>query len=145
MKTYFKEWYAARPLYYVWQNMRQRCSNKNRKDYHRYGGRGIRVCDRWEKYENFKEDMLCSYKEGHQLDRVDNDKEYSLENCRWATLRQQNTNKSTNRIIVRNGLTNTLTGWARFSNTHKNTIGERLKAGWSVNRAITYKPLTKTI
>lgn len=70
------------PLYKIWKTMRQRCNNPNNKKYHRYGGRGIRVCDRWDEFPNFLEDMGPSWKDGLTLDRRDNNSNYEPSNCR---------------------------------------------------------------
>lgn len=79
------------PLYQVWNSMKTRCYNKKNKRYSCYGGRGIKVCDRWlESFENFYSDMLEGYEKGLQLDRIDNDGDYEPNNCRWVTA-QQNT------------------------------------------------------
>lgn len=73
------------PEYTIWLNMKQRCSNPNKWDYPYYGGRGLTVCDRWlESVVNFVEDMGRRPSKNHQLDRIDNDKGYSLDNCRWV-------------------------------------------------------------
>lgn len=69
----------------VWSGMKQRCRNPRSKAYHRYGGRGIRVCDRWESFGLFYADMAVTYQEGLQLDRQNNDGPYSPDNCRWVT------------------------------------------------------------
>jgi len=78
--------------YRAWQNMLERCNNEEHKNYSRYGGRGIKVCERWGKFENFLEDMGEAPEE-LTIDRVDNDKGYSKANCRWATRAQQLQNR----------------------------------------------------
>lgn len=80
-------------LYHVWYEMIQRCNNRNHKSYIDYGARGIDVCDRWIKIENFIEDMYPSYKDGLTLDRRNNNLGYSPDNCRWTNRTVQSRNK----------------------------------------------------
>ena len=87
------------PIYMAWSSMRQRCNNPSHKAYASYGGRGIKVCKRWDKFENFFSDMSPTWKKGLSLDRIDNNKGYSPDNCRWVTMSVQNRNKRNNRLI----------------------------------------------
>lgn len=85
---------SKHPLYRTWIEMIKRCTNENLKEYKYYGGRGITVCDRWsESFVNFLEDMGDKPTKKHSLDRIDNDKGYYKENCRWITQNYQNLNK----------------------------------------------------
>ena len=82
--------------YQVWRDMRQRCNNPNAQKYHRYGGRGIKICERWSKFTNFREDMGKRPSEEYSIDRIDNDGNYEPSNCRWATIHEQMHNTSYN-------------------------------------------------
>jgi hypothetical protein len=81
-------------IYKIWKGMRNRCNNPNYHSYHRYGGRGIRVCDRWEEFENFYKDMSKEYFDTAEIDRVNNNKDYSPDNCRWVSHKENSNNRS---------------------------------------------------
>lgn len=97
--------------YMCWQSMKSRCENVNETGYQNYGGRGIRVCERWHTFENFLEDMGERPK-GMFIDRKDNDGDYCKENCKWATRTEQNNNRRNNIIITYNNKKLTLGQWA---------------------------------
>lgn len=96
-KRHGKSRYAdgtIRPEFNAWVGIKTRCYNKNRPEYERYGGRGIKVCGRWlDSFENFYDDMGERPTDDHSIDRIDNDEDYSPENCRWATHEQQSRNQ----------------------------------------------------
>jgi hypothetical protein len=115
--------------------MKRRCSNPNVSDYGRYGGRGIKVCERWEKFENFYEDMGPA-PEGHSIDRIDVDGDYCPENCRWADDVTQGNNKRNNRRVIAGGESLTVAEWARKAGLPCSTVLSRLRRGWSPERAV---------
>ena len=127
-----------------WVQMRSRCRNPKDPYFHRYGGRGIRVCKRWMRFENFVIDMGIR-PSGKSLDRIDNEKNYSKTNCRWSTPREQASNKSTNRRISFNGETMILKDWARKLGIDNSTLWARVvKLKWPIDRAFTQIPLCTT-
>lgn len=124
-------------IYHIWNSMIRRCTNPKHKYYSDYGGRGIKVCDRWLKFENFLEDM-GEAPPGLTLDRIKNKKGYYKENCRWATWRQQQRNRRDNRPITHNGKTQLLIEWAEETGIDRKTIAARIdRYGWSTERALT--------
>lgn len=132
----------ASPENTAWQSMRARCSNPNRKDYARYGGRGVAVCDRWrESFENFLVDMGPKPTPQHSLDRINVNGNYEPGNCRWATMEEQARNKRTNVIVEWNGKKKTVVEWAEQVGVNYITLWHRIvKRGWPINEAMT-RPL----
>lgn len=101
--------------YNSWQSMKKRCSVKSHKSFKLYGGRGIRVCNKWESsFISFINDMGMKPSKNYSLDRIDNNKGYFKENCRWATKKQQCQNTRTNRNIEYKGETKCVSEWARI-------------------------------
>lgn len=115
------------PIHNLWCDMRKRCMNPKQVHFHRYGGRGISVCKRWEVFENFYKDM-GDPPIGMKLDRIDNNGNYTPSNCRWATQMEQQNNRSTNRLIAYRGETKTISQWARETGVKAGTIHWRLKS-----------------
>jgi len=124
------------PAWHSWVSMRQRCHYPGDIAYKNYGARGIKVCSRWmNSFKNFYEDM-GDRPEGTSLERIDNDADYSPENCKWATTPEQGANQRTNRLITHNGETLTMMQWSRRTGLSKHVISGRLKAGWPVDKTL---------
>lgn len=131
-------------LHYVWCAMRQRCNNENNKDYKYYGQRGIKVCQEWDDYSNFKDWALNNgYKIGLTLDRIDTYGNYTPSNCRWISIQEQQKNRRDCRKITFNGETHTLTDWSRKLNIRRETLRDRLdKSNWTIEMAFTTPIIT---
>lgn len=123
-------------VYRAWVTMRSRCEDTNNKRYHRYGGRGIKVCDRWQSFDMFYADMGDA-PHGASLDRIDNDGDYEPGNCRWATPTQQQNNTSNNRTYTHDGKTQTLAQWARDLGIAYHVLRYRLNKGWQPPKLFT--------
>ena len=113
------------PTYKSWAEMWARCSNSNHISYHNYGGRGISVCERWESYRNFLEDM-GPRPEGSSLDRLDGSLGYCPENCRWSSRLTQNRNRRANIMLSLDGHTRCLAEWAEISGLKYMTLYNRV-------------------
>ena len=126
--------------YKIWNSMKMRCINSKDASYYYYGGRGIKVCDRWiNSFENFYKDM-GKRPEGTSIDRIDVNGDYCPENCRWATIEEQSRNKRDNIHIEYKGQTKILTDWAKEINISVQTLYKRLyDYGYSVEEAFNSK------
>lgn len=127
-------------LYGVWKNMKTRCSNKSVRGYKDYGGRGIKVCDRWSEYANFRADMASTWRPGLTIDRRDNDGPYSPDNCRWSSAVEQGRNKRNNRLFEFMGEIKCISELAESFKINHYTVINRIKRGWSIERALTTTP-----
>ena len=125
--------------YRVWTSMWSRCTNPKTVCWVDYGGRGISVCERWKSYKNFLTDM-GEAPPNLSLDRVDNDKGYMPDNCRWATQGEQSINKRNNRLVTIGDETKPLSLWLRESGISFTTALYRLKRGWESHKAIFEPP-----
>jgi hypothetical protein len=128
------------PIYRIWIDMRRRCHQPHRPDYHRYGGRGITVCERWRVspggFENFLDDMGDRPSPKHTLERLKNEEGYSKQNCIWANKKQQGANMRTNRHVTVDGIKITVTQAAEKYGIHCATVFSRLNRGWNAERAV---------
>jgi len=121
-------------FYKVWENMKNRCNSKKHKAYHRYGERGIKVCKRWDNFLFFKNDMYKSYLENIKIhgekqttiDRIDNNSNYSPENCRWATRSEQGYNTSNTLSVIIDGVKGDTSFWSKKYGVSPNVIRDRM-------------------
>ena len=128
--------------YKSWIGMRSRCNCKTDEKYPRYGGRGIRVCSRWDHFSNFLLDM-GERPSGMTIDRIDNDGHYEPGNCRWATPTQQSNNTRTNRRIEFAGMNLTVTEWSKKIGISSQVINGRVKAGYPAKLVL--RPFTNKL
>jgi len=144
-KRGFKHGMERTRFYRIWWQIKQRCLNKNTKYFKNYGGRGITVCDKWLKFENFRDDMYKSYlkhveKFGERktsIDRIDNDDNYKKKNCRFVTPKDQANNRRNNIVLEFNGESLTMSQWSRKLNINYKALYSRIKRNWSIERALT--------
>jgi hypothetical protein len=137
MRHYFVREYG------IWAKMIQRCSNPKNPHYSNYGGRGIKVCAQWRIFDNFITDMGDSPSDKHSIERIDNNKGYSPENCVWATADVQSRNKRNNQNLTFQGQTLCAADWARKFNLVEETLRKRKRAGWCDECALTHIDMTK--
>lgn len=123
-----------------WESMIQRCHNSNHPTYEHYGRRGITVCREWRfSFASFLRDMGCKPRDNrYTIERIDGTKGYFRENCRWATHAEQMRNTTQNRNITFNGETLCLSDWAERYGLNKETLSNRFRMGWSMEKALTH-------
>lgn len=126
---------SAKPIYRVWSQMKQRCTNPNSTHWACYGGRGIKLCEAWHDFEAFYRDV-GNLPTGMTLERIDNEKGYEPGNVRWATRLEQANNRRTNVLLEYDGRVQTIAEWAREVGKNKSIIIGRLGRGWSIKRAL---------
>ncbi len=122
-------------VYRIWQNMLNRCRREKDEFWHCYGGRGITVCERWKVFENFLDDM-GEPPGGLSLERIDSNGPYSPENCRWASMKEQQRNRRNNHLLCLNGKSQCLSAWAEELGMKVNVIQMRLAHGWPFDEAL---------
>jgi hypothetical protein len=124
-------------LYNIWRGVKRRCLNHNYHHYQNYGGKGIRICDEWLKYENFEEWALANgYSDNLTIERLDSNGDYCPENCVWADRIEQNNNTSRNHYAEWNGGAYTIAELSKISGIKQNTLLYRIRRGWSVDKAM---------
>ena len=124
-------------LYHIWCTMKARCNRPTAQKYARYGGRGIKLCEEWQAFENFyKWSMENGYAEDLSIDRIDNDGNYEPSNCRWVDNKTQSNNTSTNRRFVFMGKEYTMAQISDMTNVPYRLISRRISRGWSIEDAI---------
>lgn len=128
---------AGTPEFKIWVGMRNRCNNPNNQAFRHYGGRGIKVCERWNDFSSFLEDM-GKRPRGACIERLNNDADYSPENCAWSTDRKfQSRNRRGLRQITINGVTRCKSEWAEINGLKEITVDKRIKKGWPEEIAVT--------
>jgi len=125
-------------IYNTWASMLSRCRNPKNKFYKDYGGRGITFCETWANFENFYADM-GDKPDGMSLDRIDNDGNYSKENCRWSDQKNQIRNRRVSPKYYLNNETKSLAEWCEIYGISWRRVYERMRAGWELEKALTEK------
>lgn len=123
-------------IYNIWHGIKKRCLNPHFSEYPKYGGRGITICKRWEKFENFLYDM-GERPPGMSIERKNNSGNYEPENCEWATPKEQARNRRSNHLVQFNGQCLCLAEWAEITGIHRATLWGRLNRGWNIQDALT--------
>jgi hypothetical protein len=125
-----------RAFRHIWQLMMRRCFNEKDAVYHHYGGRGISVCKEWQNYENFKRDMWPR-PAGLSLERIDNNGNYELSNCKWASQLEQVNNRRSNKLMELDGEVKTVAEWSKIYNIQAAIVYQRLIRKWTLKDALT--------
>ena len=140
---YVKHGYSHTRIDHIYKSMVDRCENPKSYNYHKYGAKGIRVCEEWktDKKTFFEWAFTHGYTKDLTIDRIDPLKGYCPDNCRWTTYQEQNNHRSSNHFIEVDGEKHTIADWSRISGIHQSTIWQRLHKGWNPKDAV-FKPLT---
>lgn len=141
-KDYAKHNKSNTRLYRIWHGMKNRCYNTGDKDYKNYGGRGIAVCSKWlDDFQSFNNWSINSgYADNLTIDRIDTNKGYSPDNCRWVDMKAQQRNKRNNKTHTINGETHCLSEWCELLGLNYYTVCTRInKLKWSIERALEVK------
>lgn len=129
---------SSERIYKTWQAMRYRCENPSNEEFHNYGGRGIKVCDRWQDFTLFYADMGDLPSKEHSIERIDVNGNYEPDNCTWATPKEQARNQRRTRMITHDGRTMCMSDWAEELGIKPVVLSARINTyGWSVEDALT--------
>ena len=131
------------PTYKSWANMKDRCLNKNNRAYKWYGAKGINVCDKWLSFIAFFNDM-GEMPLGFSIERIDTKKGYCKDNCEWIPRRLQGVNKSSTVFIEHNGEVRSMSDWERYLGMSCGLLSARIKAGMSLDKALTKERVTRS-
>lgn len=144
-KQLLKHGESGTRLYNIWCDIKKRCYNTRCVAYKNYGGRGIKVGDKWlNDFVTFKEWSIDNgYNDKLTLDRIDVDGDYEPSNCRWTTMKEQANNTRKNVYILYKGERKTIAQWSEITNIHPSTIQQRLRRGWSTEDILTKQPKKK--
>lgn len=124
------------PTYRTWQRMRARCNNLNDSNYKHYGGRGIKINKKWNKFEHFLNDM-GERPQNMTIDRINNNGNYCKKNCKWSTINEQLRNKRNTHFVSFNGKTLCVADWEKIIHIPRKKLYYRLNKGWTIKRAFT--------
>jgi hypothetical protein len=125
-----------KPEYRTWENMKSRCQNPRHTAFQFYGGRGIKVCERWQVFTNFFADMGERPTLRHEIDRIDTNGHYEPGNCRWATRKEQQNNIRSNRFVTIGSVRWNVVQWSEATGTSQRLISQRLSRGWPEREAV---------
>lgn len=132
----FKHGMSRTNIYHKWNEMKRRCEDPDHMAYPEWGGRGITVSKEWMNFDQFYKDIGDPPSRLHSLGRINNDKGYSAENCRWETAQQQAWNRRSSRLLTFNGLTKCIAEWAKDIGIGQTTLRARIESGWTTEKAI---------
>lgn len=134
---------SKHPLFRTWCDMKNRCYFKKHNRYANYGGKGILICKEWlDDFKVFYDWAIESgWEHGLTIDRIKNDKNYEPSNCRWATMKEQNSNRTTCKYLTFNGKTMIITQWAQKLNLSYSTLNRRLKKGLPLEKVLIPKEI----
>ena len=134
------------PEYSVWSDMKTRCLNPKSTYYKNYGGRGIKICERWiDSFENFLADMGKRPSSNYSIDRIDNDGNYEPKNCQWKTNKEQNNNRRSNINFTYQNKTQTISQWCEQVGINYFTFTSRVRRGATIEQALGFVPVESKI